>query len=160
VHLRPLVNGTAHARRTLGGQVAAYAWQEPGGGSSIAICGLAGGIAVAVLTGRGPAPWLFAEVTVLYVVALTGWGFGGIVAAGVGCVAAAGLLYGMRWAGMREVERAGLAGAVVCAMVLAVAADLHGVSLVSGMAAMALLLIVDRRHPDHSRAPDVAQSRG
>jgi hypothetical protein len=42
---------------------------------------------------------------------------------------------------VRNAERVALAGAVVCAAVLAVAADLHGVSLVSGMAAMALLLI-------------------
>jgi membrane associated rhomboid family serine protease len=128
------------AAGTLGGQVAAYAWQEPGGGSSIAICGLAGGVTVALLVGRGPVPRPFAHAVVYYVVALTGWGFSGIVAAGLGCLGAATLLHGLPRLGVREVERVALAATVGCAVALAVAADLHGVSLVAGMAAMALVL--------------------
>jgi membrane associated rhomboid family serine protease len=128
------------AAGTLGGQVAAYAWQEPGGGSSIAICGLAGGAAVTLLAGHGPVPRPFAHAVVYYVVALTGWGFSGIVAAGLGGLGAAAFLHGLPRLGVREVERVALAGAVACAAALAVAADLHGVSLISGMATMALLL--------------------
>lgn len=40
------------AAGTICGQIAAYAWREPGGGDSIAICGLAGGVVVWMLVGR------------------------------------------------------------------------------------------------------------
>jgi Rhomboid family len=39
---------------TVGGQVAANAWSEPGGGDSIAICGLAAGVVIALLPGPAP----------------------------------------------------------------------------------------------------------
>ena len=124
------------ASGTLGGQAAAYVWAEPGGGSSIAICGLAGGVAIALLAVPAPTPWLVAHPVVYYIVALTGWGLSGPFAAGLGCLAAGSLLYGLRRAGVRNAERIALAGTVVCAVVLAAARDLHGVSLLSGIAVM------------------------
>lgn len=107
---------------TVGGQVAAYAWREPGGGDSIAICGLAGGAVVWLLAGHsGAARWEVA-VVVGYVAALTGWGFGGVGAAAVAVLVAAVMP-----------TRVALLGAVTCAVALAAAHDLHGVSLASGM---------------------------
>jgi membrane associated rhomboid family serine protease len=126
---------------TLGGQAAAFAWHQPGGGDSIAICGLAGGVAVALLARPSPGTWPAAQAVVLYVAALTGWGFSGARAAALACVSAWALLYGLRKAGLAGVERLALTGTVVCALALATAReDLHGASLLSGMALMALLL--------------------
>jgi hypothetical protein len=119
---------------TVGGQVAAYAWQEPGGGDSIAICGLAGGVLVWLLAGRPDASRWDAEVVVGYVAALTGWGFGGIRAAAVAVVVAVLVLY------VVPARRVVLAGAVACAVALTVAGDLHGVSLVSGMAVALVIM--------------------
>ncbi|MFC0430753.1 rhomboid family intramembrane serine protease [Kutzneria buriramensis] len=119
---------------TVGGQIAAYSWQEPGGGDSIAICGLAGGATVWLLARRDQASRWDVAVLACYVGALTGWGFLGIRAAAVGAVAAAAALYVNR--------RIALAAAVVCATALAAHADLHGVSLLSGMAIGLLLLVI------------------
>ena len=78
---------------TVGGQLAAFIQGEPGGGGSIAICGLAGGVLVALLTVRRTVPRLSAQVVTFYVVALTGWGLGGVRGIAVAVVLAmAGLL--------------------------------------------------------------------
>jgi membrane associated rhomboid family serine protease len=130
-----------------GGQFAAYAWHEPGGGDSIAICGLAGGLAVALLADRTKPPRLAADTVVYYVVALTGWGLRGAVAAGVACMAAAVGIYGLRRAGMPGVHRLALACTVVCALGLATLRDLHGASLTAGMALMAALVVAARLRP-------------
>ncbi|HEX5541550.1 MAG TPA: rhomboid family intramembrane serine protease [Micromonospora sp.] len=133
------------AAGTLGGQVAAYAWHEPGGGASIAICGLAGGMAVALLVAPAPTPWLVAHPVIYYLAALTGWGFSGLFAAGVACLAAGLFLSGLRRARVRNAERIALAGTVVCTFALAAARDLHGVSLLSGMAVMVVILAGSRQ---------------
>ena len=127
----------------VGGQIAAYAWDEGGGGDSIAICGLAGGVAVALLAGRTPGAHFAVQPVVYYVVALTGWGFSGIRAAAAGCVAAAILLHGLNRLGVPQLERFALVGTVLCALALAATRDLHGVALTSGMALMAILLVID-----------------
>jgi membrane associated rhomboid family serine protease len=132
------------AAGTIGGQLAAYAMREPGGGSSIAICGLAGGVAAAVLAGRGPAPPWFSQAVVLYVALLAGWGFGGAVTAGVAGAGCAVALYGLHWADVRAAERFALAGAVLVATAMAAARDLHGVSFLSGVAAMVAVIAAER----------------
>ncbi len=124
-----------------GGQLAAYAWHEPGGGSSIAICGLAGGLVVALLARRSPTPRLESEAVVYYVAALAGWGLFGPTATVLACVAAG--------AGIRVLERArrswahrlALGAAVAAAVVLAALGDLHGASLTAGMLLMASLAL-------------------
>ena len=131
----------------VGGQIAAYAWEEWGGGDSIAICGLAGGVALTLLAGRAPGARFAIQPVVYYVVALTGWGFSGIRAAALGCVAAAILLHGLNRFGVAHLERFALVGTVLCALALAAARDLHGVSLTSGMALMAILLVIDGPRP-------------
>lgn len=126
------------ASGTIAGQVAAYTWSEPGGGASIAICGLAGGTAVALLAHPSPVPRLAAHPVVYYIAALTGWGFGGLLEAGLGCLAAGVLLHGLRQIAGVNAERVALIGTVVCAIALAATFDLHGVSLISGMAVQPL----------------------
>ena len=114
------------AAGTVAGQVAAYAWHEPGGGYSIAVCGLAGGV-VAWSSADPPAAsrWTMSVVG-CYVAALAGWGAGGIwVAAGLVAVAAIALPF---------VPVAGVLGATSgMATLLAFDSDLHGVSLLAGI---------------------------
>lgn len=124
---------------TVGGQVAAYAWHEPGGGASIAVCGLAGGLVAWLPHDRAGGNRWAARVVVGYVAALTGWGFAGVPGTAVAVVVAAAVL--------AVAHRIALLGAVVAAAVLAVASDLHGVSLVSGMVVGAVLTGLAARRP-------------
>jgi hypothetical protein len=119
------------AAGTAGGQGAAYAWHEPGGGDSIAICGLAAGVVVALLFDRGRLPKVPVYAAVYYVAALTGWGLHGPVGAGLVCVAAALWLFvaPRGWLIGPHAERLALAGTVVAAIVLALDHDLHGAAL-------------------------------
>jgi hypothetical protein len=129
------------AAGTAGGEIAAYAWHDPGGGDSIAICGLAAGIGIALLARRASPPRFTADAVVYYVAALTGWGFSGLRAAGLAFLAAAVLLNGARLARIGGVERAALAGTVVCALALVAHRDLHGAALTSGMLLMGAVLV-------------------
>jgi membrane associated rhomboid family serine protease len=132
------------AAGTIGGQIIAYALGEPGGGDSIAICGLAGGVAVALLAGREPAPPWYVPAVVLYVAALAGWGFGGAVAAGAAVGCGAVVLYGLRGMGVRTAERVALAGTMLVAAAMSAVRDLHGVSFLSGAAAMVAVITAER----------------
>jgi membrane associated rhomboid family serine protease len=111
---------------TAAGQLGAFMAHAAGGGASIAICGLAGGTAVWLLARPEPSRWP-AAVVVCYIAALAGWGFSGIPVAAVAAVVAAAVLV--------VSPRVALVGSVVCAVAMAVNADLHGVSLLAGMAA-------------------------
>jgi hypothetical protein len=129
------------ASGTLGGQVAAYTWYEPGGGSSIAICGLAGGVVASLLAGNIAVPRLTTHAVVYYIVALTGWGFNGLLAAGMGCMATFALLYSLNRIGMPSVERVALMGSIVCAAALTAVRDLHGISLMTGIVVGAIIMV-------------------
>jgi len=120
---------------TVAGEIAAYAWHEPGGGDSIAICGLAGGAAIAMLAARTPVPRYLAQPVVYYVAALTGWGLFGLKGAGAAVLVTGVLLVA------RVPQRLALAGTVPAAVLLAGVRDLHGVSLAAAMAVMAVLVI-------------------
>ncbi len=117
---------------TAAGEIAAYAWHEPGGGDSIAICGLAGAAAIAMLAARTPVPRYLAQPVVYYVAALTGWGLFGLAGAGIGVLVTAVAL------AARVPQRLALAATVPAALALAVTRDLHGVSLTAAMAVMAV----------------------
>lgn len=130
------------AAGTAAGQAAAYAWHEPGGGDSIAICGLAAGAAITMLSRPRATGWMAAAV-IYYVVALTGWGLRGLTTAGVGCLAVGIVLTAARGAGLAHVTRLALAGTVVCAVVLASRHDLHGAALSGGMLLTTALLTAD-----------------
>jgi membrane associated rhomboid family serine protease len=133
----------------VGGQAAAYAWHEPGGGDSVAICGLAAGVSVALLLLPAP-PRLPAHVPVYYIAALAGWSLRGAAGAALAVLGAAAFLYGARRIRVPAPERIALAGSLVCAVALAVRCDLHGASLVSGMLLAGVLsatATARRRHP-------------
>jgi len=145
------------ASGTAGGQAAAYAWHQPGGGDSIAIAGLAGGTAVALLHGRPPRA--AAQAVLYYIAALGGWALTAspntsLIAAVLACALTAAFLNAppARW--RRAAERTALAATAPGAALIAAARhDLHGVSLLAGMAAMIMLLAaagpaaaVRRRH--------------
>lgn len=150
----------------LSGQAAAYMWEEAGGGSSIAICGLAGGLIVVLLGAarRGQAPRTVVAIAVGYVIALTGWGLGGVTAAAAGCAMFAVAYLALVMVDMKHIELVALVAAVVCALGLLPLRDLHGASLTSGMGAAALLLAVryltgrSRPRPESPLDPDPSQS--
>lgn len=150
----------------LGGQAAAYMWEEAGGGSSIAICGLAGGLIVVLLGSvrRQPVPRAAVPIAVGYVVALTGWGLGGVTAAAASGIIFAVAYFALVMVDMKHVKLVALIAAVVCALGLLPLRDLHGASLTSGMAAAVLLVAIrdlaHRSRPRQERplAPGPSQS--
>ena len=126
------------AAGTVAGQVAAYAWHEPGGGYSIAVCGLAGGVVAWSAADPSAASRWTMSVVGCYVAALAGWGVGGIWVA-VGLVAVAAIV-------LPFVPVAGVFGAAAAlATVLAFDSDLHGVSLLAGMVTALALAALRKR---------------
>jgi hypothetical protein len=141
---------TLTAAGTAGGQVVAYHWHDSGGGDSIAICGLAGGVVVALLaqptagTPAGPI-WAAHRAVVYYVAALTGWGFSGFLAAALACLLAGVGLMVLHRTGVPGADRIALGGCVVSALALAgLEKDLHGASLMAGFLVMAVALAARR----------------
>lgn len=132
------------AAGTAAGQTAAYLWGEPGGGASIAICGLAGGTLAVLLALGDRAPRLSTWVILCYVVALAGWGFGGFLGAGLGSVAAVALGYEVDRLGFPWSDRLALVGALLLVAALVVVGDIHGVPLAAGALAGAAWLVWGR----------------
>jgi hypothetical protein len=134
------------AAGTAGGQLAAGHWHDPGGGDSIAICGLAAGVIVTLLA-RPEAGSTFAhQAVVYYVAALAGWGFFGARAAVLACVLAGMAMAAMRHGAVAGADRIALAGCVASALALAcLERDLHGASLTAGMLFTAVVLAARRR---------------
>ena len=141
------------AAGTAGGQLAACHWHDPGGGDSIAICGLAAGIIVTLLV-RPEAGTTFDHwAVVCYVAALTGRGFFGFRASALACVLAAISLAVLRHARVPGADRIALACCVVSAVALVrLENDLHGASLIAGMlAASSRHIAVTRRRSETER---------
>ncbi|MEV4012249.1 rhomboid family intramembrane serine protease [Nonomuraea angiospora] len=117
-----------YAAGAVAGEVAGYLLNDPGAGNSIAVCGLAGGLAVAAGDRLGRALGAYYAL-VLGVSVLMGLGTWGVIVM-VAVAAAGSQLVGKR-------ERLPLwlfaAVAVPAAGVLAALADLHGVALMSGI---------------------------
>jgi hypothetical protein len=116
---------------TCAGQVAAYGGSEPGGGTSILICGLAGGSLIALLT-RGSRHPLTTVAIVAYVAALTGWRVGGPRAAAVAGLVAGALLLGAAARWWPKLALVSLTGAALCVAGLALGGDIHGIPLAAG----------------------------
>jgi membrane associated rhomboid family serine protease len=114
----------------LAGELAGYAWQPTGAGNSVAVCGLAGLLIVALLAGtRLPA---LAPMAVLWWCGalLAGpWGTGALLAGVGGAVA---VQAARPWA--VTAGRLAAAAAVLAAVALAAARDLHGAALLAGVA--------------------------
>ncbi|MGH3879442.1 MAG: rhomboid family intramembrane serine protease [Actinophytocola sp.] len=123
---------------TVAGQVAAYAWHEPGGGYSIAVCGLAGGVVGWSLSDPPNASRWTVTVVGCYVAALSGLGVGGIWGA-LAMVTVAALVL------PHVPVVAGLGASSGLATVLALDADLHGVSLVAGVVTVLALAALHKR---------------
>jgi membrane associated rhomboid family serine protease len=117
----------------LAGELAGYAWQPYGGGNSVAICGLAGAVAVALWNERlSPAA---PTILLIWCGALLSGLWSPLLVVGV----VAGVL--ARPAADRGVPVARLASAaaLVTGVALTAAEDLHGAALLAGLA-LALLL--------------------
>jgi membrane associated rhomboid family serine protease len=113
----------------LAGELAGYAWQPRGAGNSVAICGLAGALVVALLA-EAPVPRL-APVVLLYwcgVLLATRWPPALLAGLGAGLATQLALVRGLR------VGRLAGAAAAVAALVLVAARDLHGAAMVAGIA--------------------------
>lgn len=137
------------AAGTIGGQLAAYSWGIGGGGNSIAICGLAGGLLVFLLCRPVPPFAVLASVT--YVAALTGWGSGGPLAALAGVVAV-GVFWILRAMWNRPaLDRIALACALAASAVLTFRQDLHGAALLAGAATASVGLAGKRGQNNYGR---------
>jgi membrane associated rhomboid family serine protease len=125
------------------GELAGYAWQPHGGGNSVAICGLAGAVAVALWSERVPSG---ASVVLLI------W-CGALLAGLWSPLLAAGILAGVLAKPAAEhgfpAARLASAGALAAGVALTAAEDLHGAALLAGLALAALPF--RRAIPEHRR---------
>jgi membrane associated rhomboid family serine protease len=114
----------------LAGELAGYAWQPTGAGNSVAVCGLAGLLVVALLAGER-LPRLAPMAVLWWCGALlaTRWGTGPLLAGIGGAVA---VQAARPWA--VTAGRLAAAAAVLAGVALAVATDLHGAALLAGVA--------------------------
>ncbi|WP_285568562.1 rhomboid family intramembrane serine protease [Actinoallomurus iriomotensis] len=125
------------------GEFAGYAWQPHGGGNSVAVCGLAGAVAVALWRGDGRLPRFAPMIVLLWCGALlTGLWFplalvGFVAAMAVRIAAERGVATG-RWA---------TAGALAAGVALTADRDIHGVALLAGLVIASVLVRSVRRLP-------------
>lgn len=139
----------------VGGQLSAYWQREPGGGDSILIAGLAGGVLVYLIAAgpRGPdgspsSRWN--GVLVLgYLAALTGWSLLGALGAAVAASVTAALLLATR-----RLELPGSIGALLVMFLLALRGDLHGAAVVAGALAAAAVVFSRRWRRARRRGRD------
>jgi membrane associated rhomboid family serine protease len=122
----------------LAGELAGYAWQPHGAGNSVAVCGLAGALVVALLAGS-PVPRLVPMVVLYWCGALLSvhWGVGLLV---VCIVAAAAVQLLPSW--NVTAGRVVAGAAIVAALALTAASDIHGAALLAG-----ILLAAATRRP-------------
>lgn len=111
------------------GELAGYAWQPDGGGNSVAVCGLAGALVVALLRGARlpattPVPVLYWCGVLLATITYP------LVAVGL----AAGMLCQVGLARGLPVNRPAALAAVAAGLVLAAARNIHGAALLAGIA--------------------------
>jgi membrane associated rhomboid family serine protease len=132
---------TCYFGAALAGELAGYAWQPEGAGNSIAVCGLAGALAVA-LWARQAGVGRVAPIALLYwcgALLATAWWPG--LFAGL----AAGALAQGAWARGSDPRRpAGAAAAATTAILLA-AANIHGAALAAGLLIAAGLRLATER---------------
>jgi membrane associated rhomboid family serine protease len=117
------------------GELAGYAWQPRGAGNSVAICGLAGGLTVALAV-EARVPRLAPVVLAYWAAALLGarWGPGPLlVGVAGGVVVQAALGRGL------PVGRPVAVAAAIVGLVLLAARDLHGAAMVAGIAIAAAI---------------------
>lgn len=125
------------------GQALGYRWEAPGGGTSVAVAGLVGGLAVALLLGWA-LEWAVVcdavELVAPLAIGVAGYGLilaGGAIGGWVGPVVvivlfAVGVNVGTRLVVPRTAARIGGVSLLVAAVVLLALADHHGASLLTG----------------------------
>jgi rhomboid protease GluP len=121
----------------LAGELAGLAWKPLGAGSSVAVCGLIGGILAASIAGRAQAGWMARGAALCLVMALAGEVAFGLTGGVVLCAFAGFLLPIAR---RREVARAkpDMVVSVVAllgAVALVALRDIHGPAVVAGAVA-------------------------
>lgn len=123
------------------GELAGYGWQPYGGGNSVAICGLAGLVAVALWAGDERLPLYAPTVLLVWCGALLAGIWYPLLAVGVvtGALAKAGAERGL------PVARLAPAGALVTGVTLAITEDIHGAALLAGLALASLFALATRR---------------
>ena len=141
------------------GQLLGYAWNPPGGGNSVAVCGRIGGLVAAMLLGRPELPHPALLLTPYYPASLLGLDIGGGIGQIVGLVATSVVVGTLVAAGRRGQSTVArwvpfALGALMTAEAAALVAyrDHHGAALLTG-AVVGLVLISGRRagaHPAHS----------
>jgi membrane associated rhomboid family serine protease len=114
----------------LAGELAGYAWQPTGAGNSVAVCGLAGLLVVALAAGT-LLPRLAPMAVLWWCGALLGarWGTVPLLA---GIAGAAAVQAARPWA--VTAGRLTAAAAVLAGVALAAASDIHGAALLAGVA--------------------------
>ena len=122
------------------GEVAGYLWEPQGAGNSVGICGLAGALAVALLLQDPRVPRVTPGLLMYWCGALLGLLFWPGLILGV----VAGVLAQIGWERGIPVGRPVGAAAVLVAVVVLVARDLHGAALAAGVLIAALLAVADR----------------
>jgi len=123
------------------GEFAGYGWQPYGAGNSVAICGLAGVIAVALWSGDERLPSFGAVVLVVWCGVLLANLWYPLVAAGTlgAFLAKAGSERGV------PVARWAVLAALVTGVVMTAAEDIHGAALLAGLVLASLLMPTGRR---------------
>ena len=117
------------------GELAGYVWQPRGAGNSVAICGLAGALIVALVVGAG-VPRLAPVVLVYWCGALLAERWGpGLLLVGV----AGGVVVQFALGRGVPVERPVAITAAIVALVLTAVMDLHGVAMVAGIVIAAVI---------------------
>ncbi|TQL96143.1 membrane associated rhomboid family serine protease [Actinoallomurus bryophytorum] len=119
----------------LAGEFTGYAWQPYGGGNSIAICGLAGVVAVALWRGDVRLPPYAPVVLLIWCGALAADLWYPLVTIGV----AASVLANVAADRGVPVARWAVAGALLTGAAMTVAENIHGAALLTGIAIAALL---------------------
>ena len=147
----------------LAGEFAAYAWQPVGAGNSVAICGLAGGLAVLMVRGDLRLPAATPYVQLLWA---------GALVATVSAIPAVLIFVGTAPAlsiqHARRLPATRIAGAAVlaCGAALAAVQNIHGAALLAGMLIGAVIVTQKGRRRGHGihlrpgvRAPDRGGTR-
>jgi membrane associated rhomboid family serine protease len=117
------------------GELVGYGWQPYGAGNSVAICGLAGALTVALVVGAR-VPRLAPVVLVYWCGALVGsrWGPGWLLVGVAG-----GLVVQVALGRGLPVGRPVAVAAAMVALVLVAAKDLHGAAMVAGIVIAAVI---------------------
>jgi membrane associated rhomboid family serine protease len=121
------------------GQLLGYAWNPPGGGNSVAVCGLVGGLIAAMLLGRPELPRPALLLTPYYPVALLGLDAAGGTGQVVGLVVTAVVVGALATTGRRGESTVArwvplILGALMVVEALALVGyrDHHGAALLTG----------------------------